>query len=82
MKNETHLSNETEMNEIDHDLERFHKLRRCYDPFWKMSDDSRVYLRYWSTYRELTYLKNDLGLWGQDLTIPVYNPNTYTLEYV
>ena len=48
----------------------------------KMSDDSRVYLRYFSTYRELTYLKNDLGLWGQDLTIPVYNPNTYTLEYV
>ena len=81
MKND-HLSNETEMNEIDHDLERFHDLRRQYDPFFMMSDDYREYLRYFSMHRELTYMKNDLGLFGQDLTVPVYNPKTYTLEYV
>ena len=81
MKND-HLSNETEMNEIDHDLERFHDLRRQYDPFFMMSDDYREYLRYFSMHRELTYMKNDLGLFGQDLAIPVYNPKTYTLEYV
>ena len=80
MKND-HLSNETEMNAIDHDLERFHALGRQYDPFFMMSDDYREYLRYFSMHRELTYMKNDLGLWGQDLTIPVYNPKTYTLEY-
>ena len=81
MKND-HLSNGNPMNEIDKDLQTFKTLRLRYDPFYQMSDDYREYLRFFQMRRELSYLKNRLGLWGQDLTIPVYNPKTYTLEYV
>lgn len=81
MKND-HLSNETEMNEIDRDLQEFKALRLRYDPFYQMSDDYREYLRFFQMRRDLSHLKNQLGLWGQDLTIPVYNPKTYSLEYV
>ena len=81
MKNDP-LLNENPMNEIDHDLQTFQTLRNRYDPFYQMSDDYREYLRFFSIRRELTYIKARLGLWGQDLTIPVYNPKTYSLEYV
>lgn len=80
MKND-HLSNENPMNEIDKDLQTFQTLRLQYDPFYQMSDDYREYLRFFQMRRDLSHLKNRLGLWGQDLTIPVYNPKTYTLEY-
>jgi len=81
MKND-HLSNENQMNEIDRDLQEFKTLRLRYDPFYQMSDDYREYLRFFQMRRDLSHLKNQLGLWGQDLTIPVYNPKTYSLEYV
>jgi len=81
MKND-HLSSENQMNEIDKDLQTFQTLRLRYDPFYQMSDDYREYMRFFQMRRDLTYLKNQLGLWGQDLTIPVYNPKTYSLEYV
>ena len=70
------------MNMIDQKIAEFNGLRSKYDPFFKMSDDYREYLRYFSMHRELTYMKNELGLFGQDLTVPVYNPKTYLLEYV
>lgn len=70
------------MNEIDRDLQEFKTLRLRYDPFYQMSDDYREYLRFFQMRRDLSHLKNQLGLWGQDLTIPVYNPKTYSLEYV
>ena len=81
MKND-HLSNETEMNEIEHDLQTFHALLRRYDPFYELADDYREYLRFFQMRRDLFHLKNRLGLWGQDLTIPVWNPKTFSLEYV
>jgi len=81
MKND-HLSSENQMNEIDKDLQAFQTLRLRYDPFYQMSDDYREYMRFFQMRRDLTYLKNQLGLWGQDLTIPVYNPEAGVLEYV
>lgn len=81
MKND-HLSSENQMNEIDKDLQAFQTLRLRYDPFYQMSDDYREYLRFFQMRRDLTYLKSRLGLWGQDLTIPVYNPKAGVLEYV
>lgn len=81
MKND-HLSSENQMNEIDKDLQAFQTLRLRYDPFYQMSDDYREYLRFFQMRRDLTYLKSRLGLWGQDLTIPVYNPEAGVLEYV
>ena len=81
MKNDP-LLNENQMNEIEHDLQTFRDLRRRYDPFYELADDYREYLRFFQMRRDLSHLKNQLGLWGQDLTIPVYNPKTYSLEYV
>lgn len=59
------------MNTIDADLQDFETLRSQYDPWYEFSDDHTVYMRHFKIRRELTYIRARLGLWGQDLTVPV-----------
>jgi hypothetical protein len=70
------------LSSIDKDLATFASVRAQYDPWYEFSDDHRVWLNHFSLRRELTYIRARLGLWGQDLTVPVCNRATGSLEYV
>ena len=71
MNKTTHPNKETTLNSIDDTLQTFETLRAQYDPWYEFSDDHRVYMRHFGIRRTLTYLRAELGLWGQELTIPV-----------
>jgi hypothetical protein len=71
MKNTTPLTNENQMNSIDSDLQDFETLRAQYDPWYQFTDDHSVWKRHVFIHRELIRLRRELGLWGQELTIPV-----------
>ena len=72
---------ETFVSSIDNDLATFASVRAQYDPWYQFSDDHTVHMRHFKIRRELTYIRARLGLWGQDLTIPVCNSVTGSLEY-
>lgn len=81
MNKTSHPNKETTLNSIDDALQTFETLRAQYDPWYQFSDDHTVYLRHHGLRSTMTYLRSELGLWGQELTIPVCNFHGQ-LEYV
>ena len=60
-------------NTIDLDLAEFNGLRSQYDPFYRFSDDHSVWRRHNRLRHQMTVIRRQLGLFGQNLTIPVAN---------
>ena len=60
-------------NTIDSDLAQFNGLRSQYDPFDRFSDDQSVWRRHVALRGRMAYIRRQLGLFGQNLTIPVAN---------
>ena len=69
------------MNWVENKRSEFELIRSKYDPFYEFTDDHKVYMTQFSYRRQLSYLRADLGLWGQDLEIPVCNFHGQ-MEYV
>lgn len=68
-------------NEIDHQVATFNNLRREFDPWYDYSDDHKVWRDNVKIERQLLQIRRDLGLFGQDLTIPVIDRRTATIIY-
>lgn len=68
-------------NEIDHMVADFNRIRREFDPWFEYTDDIVVYIRHCQNYLDLRRIRNDLGLFGQDLTIPYACKYTQELVY-
>tara|TARA_Y100001963_G_scaffold157040_1_gene252159 strand:- start:2895 stop:3116 length:222 start_codon:yes stop_codon:yes gene_type:complete len=60
-------------NTIDHDIAEFNGLRSKYDAFYQFSDDHSYYMRHVALRHQMAFIRRLLGLFGQNLTIPVAN---------
>jgi len=61
-------------------LAEFNALTMAFDPWYQYTDDHTVYMKHALMLNRMINIRQELGLFGQHLKIPICNPMTGTLQ--